>query len=33
VIIVEQDPARLIDRLSSIEITDVPKWITPRETS
>lgn len=31
-IIVDDDPARLVDTLSTIEIPDVPKWIKRSET-
>ena len=31
-IIVDDDPARLLDTLSTIEIPDVPKWIKRDET-
>ncbi len=31
-IVVDSDPARLLDTLSTIDVPDVPKWITPGET-
>lgn len=32
VIVVDDDPARLLDSLSAIELPDVPKWINRSET-
>jgi uncharacterized protein (TIGR00730 family) len=31
-IVVESDPVRLLDRLSTLELPDVPKWIRREET-
>lgn len=31
-IVVDSDPVRLLDTLSTIELPDVPKWIRPDET-
>jgi uncharacterized protein (TIGR00730 family) len=31
-IVVDDDPARLLDTLSTIDLPDVPKWIKPDET-
>jgi uncharacterized protein (TIGR00730 family) len=31
-LLVEQDPARLIDALQSVTLPEVPKWIRPEET-
>lgn len=31
-IVVDADPVRLLDTLSTIELPDVPKWIRPNET-
>lgn len=31
-IVVDSDPVRLLDTLSTIELPDVPKWIRPNET-
>jgi uncharacterized protein (TIGR00730 family) len=31
-LLVEQDPARLIDALRSVTLPEVPKWIRPEET-
>jgi len=31
-IVVDSDPARLLDTLGTIKLPDVPKWIRPDET-
>jgi hypothetical protein len=30
-IVIDSDPARLLDRLATIELPDTPKWISPSE--
>ena len=32
IVVVDDDPERLLDTLGSVKLPDVPKWITPDET-
>ena len=32
IVVCDDDPARLLDKLANVKLPDVPKWIRPRET-